>query len=64
MEIVEEEILDGGEEVVVVREVVRDRAVVGVREGVRDEASSRADSAPQKPYRPSCTPQDGMGKDR
>ena len=45
--VVEEEVLDCREEVVV------GEAVVGVREGVRDEASSRADSALQKPYRPS-----------
>src|SRR4051812_22870168 len=39
--VVEEEVLDGREE------------VVGVGGGVRDKASSRADGAPQKPYCPS-----------
>ena len=41
--VVEEEVADVGEEVVV------GEAIVGVHDGV----SSRADSAPQKPYRPS-----------
>ena len=47
--VVEEEGADVGEEVLVGEDV----DAIGIREGVRDEASSRADSAPQKPYRPS-----------
>src|SRR4051812_220694 len=45
--VVEEEVLDGREEVVIGKDVV------GIGGGVCDEASSRADSTPQKPYRPS-----------
>ena len=45
----EEEGADVREEVLVGEDV----GASAIREGVRDEASSRADSAPQKPYRPS-----------
>jgi len=47
--VVEEKVVDVGEEIVVGEDV----GAVTIREGVRNEASSRAGSAPQKPYHPS-----------